>query len=67
MFEFRLRVNPEESLADDGYEVTIGDTLNVIEGAQAAHEIRFRCVIDHDDTSRVKVFWADEVTGQDHP
>ncbi|MEU8264367.1 hypothetical protein AB0C02_27565 [Micromonospora sp. NPDC048999] len=64
-FEFRLRVKPDEGPAD-GYEVTIRDTLNVIEGGHVAHGTEFRCVIDHDDDSRVKVFWADEVTDQDH-
>ncbi len=47
--------------------MTTSDTLNVIEGGHVARATEFRCVIDHDDQSRVKVFWTDEVTDQNQP
>ncbi len=61
VFEFQLRVKPDEGPTDGSYEVTIRDAPNAIDAGRVKTDgTEFRCVIDRNDESRVKVFWGDE-------
>ncbi|MEU8263704.1 hypothetical protein AB0C02_24150 [Micromonospora sp. NPDC048999] len=63
VFGFRLQVTPEDGIV---YEATVSEPLNALQAAQVkADGTRYRCIIDRDDSSRVKVFWS-EATSTPH-